>query len=471
MKHISITALSVALLFSFGCSPPNAYRPSGDPVAVYDFPIVKPVTSYVSQTGTTQAVERVELRNRVAGILLERNFEDGDFVKKGDLLFVIDEEPFIVKLNLAKAKLDEANANLKKAEQSKAREIALSQLQLNESELQLAKLTHERSSGLLGQNATSRQEFDRTEAALKKGEALILTSKAQLDQANSDYQTDILSAKSAVELANAEIQAATIDLGYCRIHAPIDGFIDRRTVDKGNYVKADSDNVLASIVRTDSIYAYVSINEADLFRLKSTYPEYSKTGEDDPKKIPVLMTIGDTTEPVFNGWVDYVSPSVKADAGTVQIRGVFENPGMLMPGMFVRIRIPSETNDKAMLVFESSIGYDQAGAFVYLINDQDVIERRSVELGDTVDGMRVVAGDFDEKSRIVKDGLLKVRVQLKVTPMTQAEFEEMLAEQAKAAQAGPPGPGAPAAPKEPQAPEESDSKATSETPATGEAAK
>src|SRR5690606_24189364 len=131
------------------------------------------------------------------------------------VLFVIDEEPFQVRLQYANARLNEAAANLKKAEQSKAREIAQAQLSLRQSEYELARINHERNIGLLNQNALSRQEYDRTEASLKTTEAQVIASKAELEQAAINYETNILSAQAALELAKSDVNTAKIDLGYC----------------------------------------------------------------------------------------------------------------------------------------------------------------------------------------------------------------------------------------------------------------
>lgn len=407
-------AMGMMMLLA-GCGQPNAYQEPPPPQVDVAHPIQQPVTSYVEQTGTAQASERVELRARVAGFLQERNFEDGDLVKAGQLLFVIDEEPFKVKLQYALARESEATANLKKAEQSKAREIAKAQLTLRESEYQLARINHERNAGLLGQNALSRQEYDRTEAALKTTEAQVVASKAELEQAVVNYENNILSAKAALQLAQSEVNTARIDLGYCRISAPIDGRIDRRTVDIGNYISADQSLVLAAIVQVSPIYAYAAISEDELVKIQKRY-----RNSQEMSSIPIIMGIGEDRTFPHHGTIDYISPSVQTGTGTVQIRGIFPNNGEVMPGMFIRVRIPSEDQPQAILVPERALGYDQAGAYVYLVNQENEIERRPVVPKDAINSHRVIEGDVKTTDRVVADGLLKVRPKMKVEAVLAA---------------------------------------------------
>ncbi|WP_437201016.1 efflux RND transporter periplasmic adaptor subunit [Planctomicrobium sp. SH664] len=399
-----------------GCAKPNVYQEPPTPKVDVVRPIEQAVTSYVEQTGTAQASERIELRARVGGFLQERNFEDGDLVKAGQLLFVIDEEPFKVKLQYALARESEASANLRKAQQSKEREIAQAQVTLREADHQLARVNMERNVGLLRQNAVSQQEYDRTEASLRTTEAQVVASKAELEQAIVNYENNILSAEAALELAKSEVNTARIELGYCRITAPIDGRIDRRTVDIGNYISADQSLVLAAIVKVDPIYAYAAISEGDLVRIQQGRRERS-----DSEAIPILMGIGEERTFPYSGTIDYISPSVQSGTGTVQIRGIFTNAGDVMPGMFIRIRIPSEVQENALLVPERALGYDQAGAYIYVVTDQNEIERRQVKAKDVIDSRRVVEGKLSATDLVVADGLLKVRPKMKVEAVPVVE--------------------------------------------------
>src|SRR5690606_29137248 len=165
----------------------------------------------------------------------------------------------------------------------------------------------------------------------------------------------------------------------------------------------DASLVLTIIGRADPIYAYAAINESDLLRLRSRY-----TAGGSDRSIPIIMTVDESQWEPLKGVVDYIAPSLQKETGTVQIRGVFQNPGFITPGMFVRIKIPAEEVEDAILVPERAIGYDQAGAFVYVVNAEQKIERRAVVPGEAVNGNRVVQGTLTTADQIVADGLLKV---------------------------------------------------------------
>jgi multidrug efflux system membrane fusion protein len=404
-----------------GCGDPNAFQPPPPPEVVVTHPTTQPVTSYIEQTGTAQASEVVEVRSRVSGYLKEIRFNDGDFVQAGQLLFVIDEEPFSVKLQYARAKKSEAAAGLERAKQSKSREIARANLDLAKAELAYAESSHRRSASLLDRNATSREEYDQTASAMQKAAAQVVAAQSELDQAESEFATDILAAEAALALAESEVRSAEIDLEYCRITAPCDGLIERRAVDVGNYVAMDASRVLTIIGRADPIYAYAAINESDLLRLRSRYTD----GGSD-RSIPIIMTVDESQWEPLEGVVDYIAPSLQKETGTVQIRGVFQNPGFITPGMFVRIKIPAEEVEDAILVPERAIGYDQAGAFVYVVNAEQKIERRAVVPGEAVNGNRVVQGTLTTADQIVADGLLKVRPDMQVTVPSPNEPPEQI---------------------------------------------
>lgn len=406
-----------------GCGAPNVYQPPPPPAVQTANPVRRDVTRYMEQTGTTQPSERVELRPRISGFLLERKFEDGDAVKAGQLLFVIDEEPFLARMQIAAAKVGESKAALKKAEQSKAREIAAAQVALSESETTLARRNLERGTKLIERNSVVQQEVEQFDAALRKAEAQLLASKAQRDQAEANYSTDVASAKAALELAQAELRAAEIEYAYCRITSPIDGVIDRRNVDVGNYVSSASSTVLATIVGRDPIYAYAAISEEEFARLARNYPDRGA------KRIPIKLGVGDDSSFPFDGEIDYIAPSVSTGTGTVQLRGVFKNDsGKILPGSYVRVRIPAEKLVGATLVPERAIARDQVGAYVYVVDAENKVARRDVKPGDLVGGERVVEGTLAATDRVVVDGLSRVRPGVVVATAAPAPAQAARAE-------------------------------------------
>ena len=324
-----------ATLALIGCGAANVYQEPPPPEVVVAKPVQRSVTSYLNQTGTAQASERVELRARVKGFLAERSFQDGESVKVGQLLFVIDEEPFRTRFDQLKAKVAEAESALTKAEQSKLREINQAKLELDQADLELARVSDARVRSLYEKNTISREEFDRSVATLKKAEAQVSSDKANLDQVKADYKTNILAAKSTLDAARADARMAEIDLGYCRISAPIDGRINAREFDVGNYVGDGQSTVLASIVKVDPIYTFISPGEDDLLRVQQAQKSRSPM-----EPLPIEMGLSNETGYPHQGKIDYIDPSVDTGTGTIRLRGVFANPGgAILPGLFVR---PSE---------------------------------------------------------------------------------------------------------------------------------
>jgi len=408
--------LAAVAVLAVGCGQRNEYHEPPPPEVVAAKPASQPVTNYLEYTGTAQASERVELRARVRGFLKERKFRDGDFVKEGQLLFVIDEEPFRVRLSQAKAREEEATSALAKSERSKAREIARAQLELSLSQLRLAKIEAERDRKLLSRNAGTREDVDRAEANESRGEAQVASDRASLEQAQADFELNIQSARSSLDAARADVRNAEIDLGYCRVTAPIDGQINARQFDVGNYVGEGESVVLSTIVRIDPIYAYVTPSESDLVRVRTTVP---KGRHLDLRDASIVMEMGLGDDPGYphHGTLDYSDPSVDAGTGTGRVRGSFPNPDrVIVPGLFVRVRIPYERQEAALLVPARALGTDQGGPFLLVIGEQDKVERRPVRPGRAVGPNRVIESGIGPEDRVVVEGLLRARPGLKVAP-------------------------------------------------------
>ena len=423
----SIYAAALALASVTGCGPGNVYHEPPPPEVVVAQPLRRTVTSYLEHTGTAQPSERVELRARVRGFLKQKLFEDGAVVKAGQLLFVIDEEPFRVRLDQARAKRAEAEAALKKAERSKAREVAKAQLELDLSQLVLAQIEEGRTRSLVSRNAGSREDLDRAEANRKKLEAQVQSDRANLEQALADYDINILSARSTLDAARADERNAEIDLGYCRITSPIGGRINAREFDVGNYVGEGTSIVLATVIKTDPIYAYVTVSEDDLFRVQRAL-RGGKSAVTRPDGVPMLLGLGSDAGYPQEGRIDYTDPSVDIGTGTIRVRGIFPNPdGRITPGLFVRVRVPSEQIEGALLVPERALGSDQAGTFLLVVGPDDKVERRTVRLGIQDGSLRVVEGKLAPTDRVVVDGLLRARPGLKVNPKLEPAGAEKVA--------------------------------------------
>ena len=403
-----------------GCGQPNIYHEPPPPEVVVARPVRQAVISYIEYTGTAQASEKVELRARVRGFLKERLFKDGDLVNAGQLLFVIDEESFRVRLEQARAMREEAEASLRKTEQSKAREVSQSQLDLNLAQLDLSRIEEQRSRNLVSRNAGSREDLDRAEANRKKSEAQVESDRANLEQAKADYEVNILSARAKLAGTRSDVRNAEIDLGYCRVVAPFDGRIDQRQFDVGNYVGDGQSIVLATVVKTDPIYAYITPSEDDLLRVQKMA---RKTNSADYRSVDVPMELGLSNEDGYphQGKLDYIDPSVDIGTGTVRTRGIFANANsMITPGLFVRVRLPFERREEALLVPDRALGSDQSGPYLLVVGPDDKVERRTIRPGTEQGGNRVVDGQIGPDDRVVVDGLLRARPGLKVAPKVES---------------------------------------------------
>jgi len=420
--------LLLILALAAGCGETNKYVEPPPPEVTVATPSTRDVTNYIEVTGTTQPILSVDVRARVRGFLKERHFKEGSIVKKGQLLLVIDEVPFQVQLDQAKTRLAEAEANLKKAKQSRAREVAKAQLALDESQLKLALIDEVRQRNLFNRNAGTREEMDRTEANRKKNEAQVESTRASLEQAEADYETNILGAEANVGTARTAVRNAEIELGYCRMYSPIDGRISRINFHEGNLVGDGMSSLLATIVKIDPIYAYVNVSEYDLLRYRNTTGTPGQPGVDGA---PMPMELGLANEVdryPHIGVADYQDPGVDAGTGTIRLRGVFSNPDLsILPGFFVRVRVPLDRRKDALLVPERALGVDQTGSYLLVVNKENVVEYRPVKTGALLDGMRVVEGAIGPKDQVVVDGLLRARPKLKVAPKAEVPATKAVA--------------------------------------------
>jgi RND family efflux transporter MFP subunit len=373
-----LVSLVVCAALVAGCGKKeNEYAPPPPPEVKVSLPLQKPVTDYLELTGNTQAVDQVELQARVEGFLTSIHFKDGDFVKKGDLLFTIEQAPYQAKLEEAQGRLAAAEAQLLRAQQEYDRQLYL-----------------------FKENATAKSEVERW--------------KAQRD-----------AAQASVEGGKANLELAKINLGYTRVTAPFDGRVDRHLVDPGNLVGAGKPTPLAYITRLDQIYAYFNLNERDLVRVREKRREKGAT---DLKENPVPVYGGIEGQKGYpeEGQLDFASTSVDPNTGTILLRAVFDNPRVgaapiprLLPGMFMRLRIPVDVRPNALVVSERALGVDQGGRYLLVVNEQNVVEQRSVKVGARVEDMRVVEEGLKGDEWVVVSGLQRARAGAKVTPVKE----------------------------------------------------
>ncbi|REK18190.1 MAG: efflux RND transporter periplasmic adaptor subunit [Planctomycetota bacterium] len=393
-----------------GCTEGNQYFEPPPPEVIVAAPEQQDVTRYLEVTGTAQPVVSVDIRARVRGFLEERHFTEGALVEQGQLLLVIDEEPFQLQLEQAKANFEEAQTELKKAEQSRGRELAKAKLALDEAVLLQADSNAKRLRRLVSGKTVTEDEYERAEASRRQAVAQVESSKAALLQAQADFETNILAARAALAAARTAIRNAEIELGYCRMTAPISGRITEANYDVGNLVGDNQASLLATIVQVDPIYAYMTLSESDFLKY------HRASGGQDGTTVVELGLESEDGYP-HSGVIDYHDPQIDSGTGTIQLRGRFDNAdGAILPGTFARLRLPVEQQPDALLVPERALATDQSGQYLLVVGAEDLVEYRPVKVGTRVGEMRVVEGSIAPGDRVVVEGLLRARPDMKVVP-------------------------------------------------------
>ncbi len=340
----------------------------GVPVTV-SYPERQVITEWNEFTGRFEAYRRVEVRARVGGYLQAINFTDGERVTKGDLLFTLDPRPFEAAMASARAELARAETNLALARQELAR-----------------------GDRLVAKNAMSQEELDTRSSTMKA------------------RQADLAAAKSALDIAE-------LDLEYSRISAPISGQISRREIDTGNLIQADGSQMLTSIVAQQPVYFVFDMSESDYLKYKR---QRNETGDDTliNQTLAVQVRLLDEQDYRHNGRVDFVDTHLDDKTGTIRLRAVFDSNanGLLLPGSFGRVRLPAGEPGPVLLIPDSAIMADMNQKVVMVVDEQNRVQSRAVELGPEHEGLRVIRSGLEQQDRVITKGLLRVRPGVLVTP-------------------------------------------------------
>ena len=369
---LALGAAGIASLIA-GCSDATgkaadaqaqAQAQAGPPVSAAVV-VERPVAQTQEFSGRLEAVEHVDIRPRVSGFITAVNFKPGAEVKKGEVLFVIDPRPF-------QAEADRAEATAKSA-RAKA---------------ELARLELARAERLLGDKAIAQREYDASASAQK-----------ELD-ANA-------------RAAQAQYEAARLNLAYTRVSSPIDGRVSKAEITLGNLVDASS--VLTSVVSTDRIYASFDGDEETYLRVRA------QTHAGQAARLPVIVRVGLANEEGYphEGKLEFVDNQLDTRTGSVRMRATFANKdGAMAPGLFSRVQIGGGDARPALLINDRAVGTDQNHKFVFVVGGDGKAEYREVTLGPVVEGLRVVRAGLKPGEKIVVNGLQRVRPGSPVTAQT-----------------------------------------------------
>ena len=350
------------------CGQNNTYVAPPPPKVTVATPKQQPVTRYFEATGNAAAVNSANLVARVQGFLTEVKYADGAVVTKGQHLFTIEPEPYQLRLQQAQAAEAAAGASAKQSE----------------------------------------ADFERQQELVQRQAA----SKAAFDAAQARRDND----KARVLQAQADTKQAQINLDYTKVIAPFDGVVSARQVSTGELVGGSQ--VLATIVQLDPIWVNFSASERDVLHVRDML---QKRGEKATDLLGTAVEVGvqtDTGYP-YKGKLDYIAPTVNQATGTLAARAELRNDRRLMlPGFFVRVRVPLEETP-ALLVPAVALGSDQAGRYVLVVNADDTVEQRKVEVGPSVGEMAVIEKGLKPEDRVVVAGILRATPGQKVDPQTQ----------------------------------------------------
>lgn len=365
MRGLKILAVSVLLTGAlYGCSQRSEAQgpPPAAPVTVA-VPLAERVVDWDDFTGRFEATSQVEVRARVGGFVQAVHFRDGDFVRRGQLLFTLDPRPAQAQLAAARAALSQAEA-----------------------QLTLARTNLTRSEGLLASQAVSQSEVDTNRGAVEQAEA-------------------------AVASAQANVRARALDLEFTRVVAPASGRVSDRRVDPGNLVAGGSSqaDVLTTIVSSSPIYFVFEASEALLLK----YQRDARAG----RSAPVRVRLQDEADFTRSGTLDFTDNAVDPASGTIRARAIIPNAdGFLKPGMFVQGRVAGAGAYDALLVPDSAVATDQARRVVMVVNADGTVTPTPVQLGPLVDGLRVIRSGIRPTDRVIIDGLQRAMPGMKVQP-------------------------------------------------------
>jgi len=331
----------------------------------------KPLRLWSEYSGRLEAIDYVQLRPQVSGQINDIKFVDGQIVKEGDILFVIDPSPYQARVAQAEAELQAAkNAH------------------------ELAQKNSKRAEGLVKSAAISERTYDE-----RKNEASVT--------------------RSAVDSAQARLRQAQIDLDYAYVKAPISGRVSRAEITKGNIVQAGPNApVLTTIVSTDGIYADFEVDEKTY--LNTIHNVAQTTAAENA--IPVELVLKNDGTAPYQGSIKSFDNRIDTTSGTIRARALFENPGsVLLPGMFVTVRLGSPTEAQAILLDERAVGTDQDRKFVFVVGDDNKVVYREVKMGASTGGQRVIVSGLEPGEKVIVEGVMKIRPDMLVDPQPAGE--------------------------------------------------
>jgi RND family efflux transporter MFP subunit len=355
--------LLAAGLFSVSAAP-------GPPVVPVAFPQSRSVTGYLELTGNAASINTVKLIARVEGYLEKLHFTDGAMVRKGQRLFTIQQDQYRAQLQQAKA-----------------------QVYVQKAALEHARIEAARFGALVKKGASTQVELDHWRYMLRQAEGKLWAARAQ-------------------------VAIAELTMGYTEVRAPFDGLLGRHLVDPFNTIGGPGQQAaVVELMQLDPIYVVANLSEQEVFQLRADFGQRRRSPA-ELAKMPVDVALNGRKSFSYRGSLDYVAPHIDPRTGTLLIRGLLPNPdAALLPGMFVRMRLPRRPKaEPALLVPNRALSEDQGGRYLLVVNQNDVVEQRYVQLGELYGSMRVITSGLGPADRVVVGELWRASPGTKVSP-------------------------------------------------------
>ena len=367
-NRLTITIVSIALIIGLYYIINRPRKPAPDLPTVVVEPVERDdVEIYGEYVGRIRAQHFVEVRARVEGYLENMLFEEGTYVNKNQVLFVINQD-------LYRAKADKVRAQLKK----------------DEAQALKAKRDLERIRPLYEQNAASQLDLDNAIAAYE-------------------------SSTAAVAMSEADLAQAELELGYTIVRSPLSGHISERNVDLGTLVGPGGKSLLATIVKSDTVLVDFSMTALDYLKSKERNINLGQRDSTRSWQPNISITLADNTVYPFKGYVDFAEPQVDPQTGTFSVRAEMPNPKhVLLPGQFTKVKLLLDVREDATVVPQKAVTIEKGGAYIYVVRRDTTVERRFIELGPEFENKLVVERGLEAGEDVVVEGIHKLAPGMKV---------------------------------------------------------
>ena len=375
-KQLVTSAILISMIgLMTGCdSQPQAQQGPQAPAVSVANVISERITEWDEFTGRLEAPQSVSLRPRISGYVESIQFKEGSLVKAGDVLFQIDDAAYKAEVKRLTATLADVNSQLK-----------------------LAKSTFKRANELSSNKAISQEVFD--------------SRSAELEQARARLRS-----------TSAALEVAKLNLGYTKVKAPITGRVSRALITKGNLVK-EADTILTTLVSVEKVYAYFDADEQTYLKYMKLAKEGKRPSSRDVKN-PVYLALANDQGYPHEGYIDFVDNQINPATGTIRGRAVFDNAkGDFIPGMFARLKLVGSASYDGILVDDKAINTDLKNKYVLVIDAENKAQYRGVQLGEKLNGLRIVKSGLKAGEQIIVNGLQRVRpgspTQPSIVPMAE----------------------------------------------------